>query len=125
MTFRIIILCLWFSGISQAQQYSAVKEVAPIIPREFRAAWVACVYNIDWPSRKGMGAGAQQAEMKAMLDRMSSMKMNAIIFQVRPNADAVYQSRLEHGAIGSVGPKGFRRGMIHWHIVSSRHMLEG
>lgn len=66
-----------------------------MVPREFRAAWVACVYNIDWPSRKGMDAGAQQAEMKAMLDRMASMKMNAIIFQVRPNADAVYQSRLE------------------------------
>ncbi|MDB4471713.1 family 10 glycosylhydrolase [Akkermansiaceae bacterium] len=99
-----------FSGLSQAQQYSAVNEVAPMVPREFRAAWVACVYNIDWPSRKGMGAGAQQAEMKAMLDRMASMKMNAIIFQVRPNADAVYQSRLEPWSHWISGTQGLSPG---------------
>ncbi|MFT7304087.1 MAG: uncharacterized lipoprotein YddW (UPF0748 family) [Akkermansiaceae bacterium] len=66
-----------------------------MVPREFRAAWVACVYNIDWPSRKGMASSTQRAEMIAILDRAASMKMNAIIFQVRPNADAVYQSRYE------------------------------
>jgi uncharacterized lipoprotein YddW (UPF0748 family) len=70
----------------------------------------ACVYNIDWPSRKGMGAGAQQAEMKAMLDRMASMKMNAIIFQVRPNADAVYQSRLEPWSHWISGTQGISPG---------------
>ncbi|MDA7870231.1 family 10 glycosylhydrolase, partial [Akkermansiaceae bacterium] len=110
MTFRIIVSCFLFSGLSQAQQYSAVNEVAPMVPREFRAAWVACVYNIDWPSRKGMGAGAQQAEMKAMLDRMASMKMNAIIFQVRPNADAVYQSRLEPWSHWISGTQGLSPG---------------
>lgn len=95
MMFRVFFLSLLFSGFSQAQKYTPVNEVAPMVPREFRAAWVACVYNIDWPSQKGMGADTQQAEMRAILDRMASMKMNAIIFQVRPNADAVYQSRLE------------------------------
>ncbi len=77
-----------------------------MLPREFRAAWVACVYHIDWPSRKGLGAEAQRAEMRAILDRLASMKMNAIIFQVRPNADAVYQSRLEpwsHWVSGAQG----------------------
>lgn len=92
---RFLFLYLFFSGLSQAQKYAPVGEVAPVVPREFRAAWVACVYNIDWPSKKGMGAATQQAEMRAILDRMASMKMNAVIFQVRPNADAVYQSRLE------------------------------
>lgn len=66
-----------------------------MVPREFRGAWVACVYNIDWPSKKGLGPDRQRAELRAILDRMAAMKMNAIIFQVRPNADAVYQSRLE------------------------------
>jgi len=66
-----------------------------MVPREFRAAWVACVYNIDWPSRTGLSAAGQQAELRALLDRMASMRMNAIIFQIRPNADAAYASSLE------------------------------
>jgi uncharacterized lipoprotein YddW (UPF0748 family) len=66
-----------------------------MVPREFRAAWVACVYNIDWPSRIGLSASGQQAELRALLDRMASMRMNAVIFQIRPNADAAYSSSLE------------------------------
>ncbi len=77
-----------------------------MVQREFRAAWVACVYNIDWPSRKGLASNSQRAELLAILDRAASLKMNAIIFQVRPNADAVYQSRYEpwsHWISGSQG----------------------
>merc|ERR1711965_778857 len=48
--------------------------------------------------------------MKAMLDRMASMKMNAIIFQVRPNADAVYQSRLEPWSHWISGTQGLSPG---------------
>lgn len=78
-----------------AQNYVPGRERPPAVPREFRGAWSACVYNIDWPSRKGMSAGAQQAELRKILNKLQAMKMNAIIFQVRPNADAVYQSSLE------------------------------
>lgn len=93
-------------GAAFGQRYVPTSEQAPMVPREFRAAWVACVYNIDWPSRKGLAVSSQQAEMRAILDRLASMKMNAIIFQVRPNADAVYQSRLEpwsHWVSGAQG----------------------
>ena len=90
-------LATWFllSLAVFGQSYGPSREKAPTIPREFRAAWVACVYNIDWPSKKGLSAGAQQAEMRRLLDKMASMRMNAIIFQVRPQADAVYKSRIE------------------------------
>jgi len=64
-------------------------------PREFRGAWVACVYNIDWPSRKGLSAGSQKAELRRILDMMKASNMNAMIFQVRPHADAVYRSSME------------------------------
>jgi hypothetical protein len=33
----------------------------PPIPRELRAAWVASVSNIDWPSRPGLSTAQQQA----------------------------------------------------------------
>lgn len=66
-----------------------------MVTREFRGAWVACVYNIDWPSRQGLSASAQQAELRSMLDQMVQLNLNAMIFQVRPHADAVYSSKLE------------------------------
>jgi uncharacterized lipoprotein YddW (UPF0748 family) len=72
-----------------------VAENPPPAPREFRAAWVATVANIDWPSRPGLPAAQQRAEINAILDRARELKLNAIIFQVRPAADALYASPLE------------------------------
>ena len=90
-------LALWLgiSALAAGQSYGPSREKVPTVAREFRAAWVACVYNIDWPSRKGLSAGSQQAELRRILDKLASLKMNAIIFQVRPQADAVYKSRIE------------------------------
>jgi len=80
---------------ASAQTYSPSREKPAGLPREFRAAWVASVYNIDWPSRKGLSASSQQAEMRRILDKMVSLNMNAMIFQVRPHADALYSSSYE------------------------------
>jgi len=62
---------------------------------EFRAVWVATVVNIDWPSKPGLSTAAQQKEIVELLDLHKSLGMNAIILQVRPSADAFYQSELE------------------------------
>ena len=78
-----------------AQGYAPSRESPPVVTREFRGAWVACVYNIDWPSRKGLSEAAQKKELRDMLDQMVRLNLNAMIFQVRPNADAVYKSSLE------------------------------
>lgn len=67
----------------------------PEPPREFRAAWVATVSNIDWPSRHGLPADEQRAEAIAILDRLAELHFNAVIFQVRPHCDALYASELE------------------------------
>jgi len=63
--------------------------------REFRAAWVATVFNIDWPSRTGLSAAAQRAEMDALLDAAAGVGLNAVMLQVRPEGDALYRSTLE------------------------------
>src|ERR1035437_2404303 len=84
-----------FAGSLGAQSFSPSSEHPPNITREFRGAWVACVYNLDWPSAKGLSASQQQAELRAILERMASLHMNSIIFQVRPNCDAVYASSRE------------------------------
>jgi len=70
-------------------------EQPPAAPREFRAAWVSVVANIDWPSKPGLPAARQQAEVLAILDRAKSMHLNAIVLQVRPAADAIYPSKIE------------------------------
>jgi uncharacterized lipoprotein YddW (UPF0748 family) len=72
-----------------------LDALAPPAPREFRAAWVATVANIDWPSRKGLSSAQQQAEMHAILDQAVALKLNALILQVRTSADAFYPSPLE------------------------------
>jgi uncharacterized lipoprotein YddW (UPF0748 family) len=67
----------------------------PPIPREFRAAWVATVANIDWPSKRDLTTAQQQAEIVSILDRAKSLNMNAIVLQVRTTADALYASPIE------------------------------
>ncbi len=64
--------------------------------REMRSAWIATVANIDWPSREAVGHTAfQKQEMTAILDTLQSLRMNAVVFQVRPTADALYYSEFE------------------------------
>lgn len=67
----------------------------PEPPREFRAAWVATVDNIDWPSKRGLPTQRQIDEMQAIFEKASEMNLNAIIFQIRPHADAMYDSKIE------------------------------
>lgn len=58
--------------------------------REFRGVWIATVANIDWPTRQGMPAAQQRAELIAILDAHQRAGINAIMFQIRPGADALY-----------------------------------
>lgn len=67
----------------------------PPVMREFRAVWVASVGNMDWPSRRGLSSAQQQAELVAILDRLVALRMNAMVLQVRPAADALYASTIE------------------------------
>src|SRR6478672_5948321 len=67
----------------------------PPVARELRAVWVATVDNMDWPSKAGLSASEQQAELIAILDRLVQLRMNAVVLQVRPAADALYRSELE------------------------------
>jgi uncharacterized lipoprotein YddW (UPF0748 family) len=67
----------------------------PPAQHEFRGVWVASVANIDWPSRPGLTAWDQQLELIQILNRAVELNLNAVILQVRPSADALYQSKYE------------------------------
>jgi uncharacterized lipoprotein YddW (UPF0748 family) len=73
----------------------------------FRGAWIATVANIDWPSEAAVGDSAtQQHEMIFILDSLHSLGLNAIIFQVRPTADALYRSSFEPSSHWLTGTQG-------------------
>jgi uncharacterized lipoprotein YddW (UPF0748 family) len=88
------IALLFLLGFARAPA-GAAEERWPSPPREFRGVWVATVSNIDWPSRPGLPTAVQQKELLAILDRAVELRLNAVILQVRPMADALYASRLE------------------------------
>jgi uncharacterized lipoprotein YddW (UPF0748 family) len=86
-----------FVAVILAVAAAGAQDPSPPPPtaREFRAAWVATVGNIDWPSKPELSTWDQQRELLAILDRAASLHLNAIIFQVRPGADALFASPYE------------------------------
>ena len=74
----------------------------------FRGAWIATVANIDWPTPEAVGNDSlQQAEMTWILDSLERIGINAIIFQVRPTADALYKSAYEPTSHWLAGKQSF------------------
>ncbi|MFI1964770.1 glycoside hydrolase family 10 protein [Streptomyces pathocidini] len=63
--------------------------------RQFRGMWLATVVNRDWPSKPGLPVNRQQAELIGLLDTAVRRRLNAVIFQVRPSADALWPSPYE------------------------------
>jgi uncharacterized lipoprotein YddW (UPF0748 family) len=53
------------------------------------------VGNSVWPSKPGLPVSEQKAELLAIIDRAAQLKLNALIFQVRPSCDALYASKIE------------------------------
>lgn len=78
----------------------------PRAQREFRAAWVATVANINWPSKPGLSTDFQKKEAIKILDAAEKANLNAIILQVRPQADALYDSKLEPWSYYLTGKSG-------------------
>jgi uncharacterized lipoprotein YddW (UPF0748 family) len=88
-------LCLFALIVSVGPIGAQADSGPPPVPRELRAAWVATVSNIDWPSRPDLSTWEQQQELLAILNRSVALKLNAVILQIRPGTDALYDSRYE------------------------------
>jgi uncharacterized lipoprotein YddW (UPF0748 family) len=102
---------LLLMGCSSSKKASV--QPAPVSPKnlpsvnqEFRAAWVATVANINWPSKPGLSTKEQQQEAIVLLDFLKTNHFNAVVLQVRPQADAMYQSELEPWSYFLTGTQG-------------------
>ena len=78
------ILLTWFMAVTLAAQTVAPK-------REFRGAWIQCVNG----QFQGMTPQRMQHVLISQLNTLQQAGINAIIFQVRAEADALYASRFE------------------------------
>jgi uncharacterized lipoprotein YddW (UPF0748 family) len=67
----------------------AIADAQP--KREFRGAWIQCVNG----QFQGLSTEKMQQTLAYQLDVLQKDGANAIIFQVRPECDALYQSSLE------------------------------
>ncbi|MEH1900724.1 MAG: family 10 glycosylhydrolase [Nostoc sp.] len=74
--------------------------------REFRGAWVVSVWNGDWPSKAGLSVAQQKAELTEIITKLQALNFNALMFQVRPEGDALYESKLEPWSAWITGTQG-------------------
>lgn len=86
--------------------YSSMAYGQKAIKREFRGVWIASVANIDWPSRPNLTSESQRDEFRSILNHHQKNRINAVIVQVRPSADAFYRSELEPWSEWLSGAKG-------------------
>ncbi len=96
--------CIALALVGQVFAWQRSNENVPPAPQEFRAAWISTVHNIDWPSRSGLPAATQKAELLNILNTCAKLKLNAVFLQIRPNADALYRSKIEPWSQWLSGP---------------------
>ncbi|HEX8248554.1 MAG TPA: family 10 glycosylhydrolase, partial [Pyrinomonadaceae bacterium] len=87
---RIFIAFLFFFTVVFVR-----AETLPEPEREFRAVWMASVDNIDFPTKKNLSVEEQKKELLRNLELARELKLNAVVFQVRPMCDALYESKIE------------------------------
>lgn len=71
--------------------------------REFRGAWLHVIGQSQWQNKTTEQA---KAYIRDQFDKLQSAGCNAVIFQVRPTADAVYKSDLEPWSAWLTGKRG-------------------
>ena len=84
-------LFLWMLLLASCAVWAQELSQPRYPKREFRAAWIQTVNG----QFKGMSAEKMQDTLISQLNSLQEAGINAIIFQVRPEADAFYASKLE------------------------------
>ncbi len=89
-----------------AHGFAQSWDSSPILKREFRGVWISTVANIDWPTTPNLSTQAQKDQLIAILDNMAAAGFNAVVLQVRPECDALYQSSIEPWSYWLTGTQG-------------------
>ena len=92
---------LFFGVLLIAQTCFVTAQKAP--KREFRGVWM---HTIGQGQYKDKGTEELKRYLVDALDFFSELNMNAVVFQVRPQADAFYESELEPWSHHLTGEQG-------------------
>lgn len=96
---RVITFCI---ALCFSMQFTVNAEIASD-KREFRGAWLHVIGQTQW---QNMSTTKAKAYIQQQLDRLQDAGCNAVIFQVRPCADALYKSDLEPWSQWLTGRRG-------------------
>ena len=89
-------------ALTFVMSHLSLNTVEAQLKREFRGAWIQCVNG----QFRGVGTEAMQKTLTYQLDELQKDGCNAIIFQVRPECDALYESRIEPWSYYLTGQQG-------------------
>lgn len=92
------------NSIAQCVTGTEFSKTTP--KRDLRGAFVASVYNLDWPTNKSATPAVQQAELIAILDNLKTNGYNSVFLQVRSECDAMYISTIEPWSQWLTGTQG-------------------
>jgi len=97
----------WFSVAILIALLAAPAAHSQVLHKnEFRGVWLTTVGATDWPPALGGPVQRQKDSLSAILDRLRGAGFNAVIFQVRPECDALYQSSIEPWSYWLTGSQG-------------------
>lgn len=85
------LLCAFLLSLMTGGVFAQVQKTSAYPKREFRAAWIQAVNG----QFRGVPTEKLQQTLITQLNSLKEAGINAIIFQVRPEADALYASKLE------------------------------
>ncbi|MGN1098681.1 MAG: glycoside hydrolase family 10 protein, partial [Clostridia bacterium] len=83
----MLCLCLPLSIYAETEPESSKDDF-------LRGVWVSGVANLDYPSERGLSDSRLKAEADEIINTCIETGMNAIFLQVRPCADAFYNSSI-------------------------------
>ena len=96
--------------------FATQKSIADTYPkREMRSAWIATVWNLDWPKNDAGEAytgttstvrNNQKTYLRNMIQKLKASGFNAVTFQVRGMCDAMYKSSYEPWSSALTGARG-------------------
>lgn len=99
---QIVLICIAITFLTVRGGFAQSSS----LKHEFRGAWIATVINLDWPSHSGLSTASQKTELRTMMDGLVEAGINAVLFQVRSESDAMYSSSFEPWSVYLTGIQG-------------------
>lgn len=88
---------------TNSTQAGPVIDYTEVSTLEMRGMWIATTVNIDFPSKSGLDDDALKKELDDIVENAHSLGIKSLFFQVRPAADALYNSEIFPSSIYLTG----------------------